>query len=84
MEIANGDHLSYVCTAGSLSQYAGVRLQIYSSLSGQAVKSGEVMICTDSATDGRVDYLRPAVRPSVAGRRLAAMAAACTEPMPLV
>lgn len=55
VEIANQDQLIYVCTAGSLSPYMGVRLQLDSSLSGWAVKSAAVMICADSATDGRVD-----------------------------
>ncbi len=55
VEIATEDHLSYVCAAGTLGSHVGVRLELEGSLSGRAIRSGRVMVCTDTSSDERVD-----------------------------
>ena len=55
VELEHDGHLTYVCTAGSLAPYLGIRLRADGSLSGAAVRSGEVLRCDDSEHDDRVD-----------------------------
>ena len=55
VELAEGSTMTYVCCAGSLSSAAGLRLNLESSLSGQAVLSATTLRCDDATTDDRVD-----------------------------
>ena len=55
VELVDGDHLTYVCGAGSLAEHVGVRLPRDGSLSGLAVRTGEVLWCDDAEVDDRVD-----------------------------
>jgi EAL domain-containing protein (putative c-di-GMP-specific phosphodiesterase class I)/putative methionine-R-sulfoxide reductase with GAF domain len=47
--------LTYVCGAGELAAYVGFRLSMTGSLSGEAMRSGRVLITEDTAVDPRVD-----------------------------
>lgn len=55
VELADGEHLTYVCAAGNLAAHIGTRLELRNSLSGLSVLTGETLSCEDSETDGRVD-----------------------------
>lgn len=55
VEIAEGDEMVYRAATGSAAGALGVRLKIQTSLSGRCVLSGQVLLCTDSETDPRVD-----------------------------
>lgn len=55
VEMVEGQEMIYVATSGSLNNTMGIRLNIHSSLSGLAVRSGEVLYCEDSETDPRVN-----------------------------
>lgn len=55
VELVEGDEMVYTVTAGSLNGTEGVRLASAGSLSGEAVRTGEVLISKDSETDDRVD-----------------------------
>lgn len=55
VEIASEGHLSYVCAAGALASHVGVRLELHGSLSGEAIRSGQVMVCADASSHGSVD-----------------------------
>lgn len=55
VELAGGDTLSYVCAAGTLFGSVGTRLSHAGSLSGLAMRCGQVQVCTNTATDPRVD-----------------------------
>ena len=55
IELPDGDHLIYVCAAGSLVDHLGTRVARDASLSGLAVATGETLYCADSTTDERVD-----------------------------
>jgi EAL domain-containing protein (putative c-di-GMP-specific phosphodiesterase class I)/putative methionine-R-sulfoxide reductase with GAF domain len=47
--------LTYVCGAGMLAPYVGFRLSMEGSLSGEAMRSGQVLITEDTFVDPRVD-----------------------------
>jgi EAL domain-containing protein (putative c-di-GMP-specific phosphodiesterase class I) len=52
--LVNGE-LCYVCAAGSLADFVGLRLDPSASLSGLAVQTGRTQRCDDSEVDPRVD-----------------------------
>jgi len=51
----DGDLLTYVCGAGFLKPHVGLKLNVDGSLSGLAVRTGQVLRCDDTTTDSRVD-----------------------------
>ncbi len=55
IELLVDGQLRYVCAAGSLAEHVGTRLDLSSSLSGLAVRSGTTEWCDDSELDPRVD-----------------------------
>lgn len=55
VELLVDGELRYVCVAGSLADFVGLRLATTSSLSGLAVTTGITQICGDSEQDPRVD-----------------------------
>ena len=55
IELAEGHEMVYRAAAGIASPQLGLRLRIGESLSGQSVMTGEMLSCTDSETDPRVD-----------------------------
>lgn len=55
VELVDGDVLTYVCAAGTLSEHVGIRLARAGSLSGLAVERAETLHCRDARTDDRVD-----------------------------
>jgi EAL domain-containing protein (putative c-di-GMP-specific phosphodiesterase class I) len=57
VEVLIDDQLDYVCTAGTLAPYAGLRLAVTGSLSGMALNTGEILRCDDCESDGRVDRI---------------------------
>lgn len=55
VELVDGDVLTYVCAAGTLSEHVGTRLPRAGSLSGLAVERAETLHCRDAMSDERVD-----------------------------
>jgi diguanylate cyclase (GGDEF)-like protein len=55
VELAEGDEMVYTATAGSLKGTEGLRLKLSGSLSGRAVRTGEVLVSQDTELDDRVD-----------------------------
>lgn len=55
VELPSGDEMVYRAASGAMLPHLGFRLKIASSLSGRCVTTGEVLLCTDSEVDGRVD-----------------------------
>ena len=55
VELVEGDLMTYVCCGGSLSRFVGLRLGMASSLSGEAVRSCQVLRCDNAFSDSRVD-----------------------------
>lgn len=55
VELAEGDEMVYRAAAGMAKPQLGLRLARQSSLSGLCVESGDILICTDSESDLRVD-----------------------------
>lgn len=55
VELAEGEEMVYTATAGTLSGTEGLRLALSKSLSGRAVRTGEVLVSVDTETDDRVD-----------------------------
>lgn len=55
VELADGDQLTYVCGDGTLAAHVGLQLPMSSSLSGLAVRTGQVLHCHDAGTDPRVN-----------------------------
>lgn len=55
VELERRGILTYVCAAGSLAAHTGTRLRAEESLSGMAIRAGEVLRCDDSESDERVD-----------------------------
>ena len=55
IELAEGEEMVYRAASGIAAVRLGMRLNIASSLSGQCVRSGQMMICNDTETDPRVD-----------------------------
>ena len=50
-----GDTLTYVCGSGYLKPFAGLKLDVSSSLAGYAVRTGAILRSDDTRTDPRVD-----------------------------
>ncbi len=57
IELAEDGEMVYRAAAGIASTQLGLRLRIDASLSGLCVMTGEILSCTDSETDPRVDRL---------------------------
>ncbi|CAJ0848476.1 diguanylate cyclase domain-containing protein [Ralstonia flatus] len=55
IELAEGDEMVYRATSGLTETLLGLRLARKGSLSGLCVQTGEILQCTDSETDARVD-----------------------------
>src|SRR5262249_26374622 len=55
VELADRDEMVYAAGAGALAGFVGLRLGLAGSLSGLPVRTGEILVCTDSETDSRVD-----------------------------
>ncbi len=55
LELAEDDQMVYRAVAGMASHQLGLRLDRATSMSGMSVETGEVLTCTDSETDNRVD-----------------------------
>ena len=55
VELLEGDELIYAAAGGSLASHVGLRLRVADSLSGLSIRSSEVLVSTDTATDPRVD-----------------------------
>ncbi len=55
VEILDGEELEYRCASGTLREFVGTRLNADESLSGQAVRSGQTLMCVDCRTDPRVN-----------------------------
>jgi len=57
IETVHGDELVYETVCGMAESKKGVRVAIDTSLSGQALRNGQTLICYDSETDERTDTL---------------------------
>ncbi|MEG3927954.1 MULTISPECIES: diguanylate cyclase domain-containing protein [unclassified Microcoleus] len=55
IEMLEGDELVYRAASGIASAYVGLRIKVATSLSGKCIATGQIMLCDDSQTDGRVD-----------------------------
>ncbi|MCV7217579.1 GGDEF domain-containing protein [Mycobacterium crocinum] len=55
IELAEFGEMVYTTTAGSLSGTEGLRLAMSGSMSGECVRTGKILISTDTETDPRVD-----------------------------
>lgn len=55
IELAENNHMVYRAAAGIAARQLGLRLPMEASLSGQSVRSGQMMICHDTECDARVD-----------------------------
>ncbi len=53
--LADSSGVTYICGAGSQTAYVGTRVELGDSLSGLAVRSGEVQLSNDTSADRRVD-----------------------------
>ncbi len=55
IEMVEGDELVYRAASGIASAYVGLRIKVATSLSGQCITTGSILLCHDSETDARVD-----------------------------
>jgi diguanylate cyclase (GGDEF)-like protein/PAS domain S-box-containing protein len=55
LEVREGDEMVYRAVTGTAAPHLGLRLSIRGSLSGQAVLTGQPLVCHDSERDDRVD-----------------------------
>ena len=55
VELVGDDLLTYVCTAGTLTEHVGVQVPVDGSLSGLAIASRATLRCDDATVDDRVD-----------------------------
>ncbi|WP_380871791.1 hypothetical protein ACFB49_27470 [Sphingomonas sp. DBB INV C78] len=55
IEMRDGAELVYRAASGEMAEWVGFRLPLVGSLSGQAILSGEALVCADTEKDGRVD-----------------------------
>jgi diguanylate cyclase (GGDEF)-like protein len=55
VELPDGDEMVYRAVGGTAAPYLGIRLARDGSLSGECLRLREVLICSDSETDPRVD-----------------------------
>jgi signal transduction histidine kinase len=57
IELVEGDEMVYHATSGTVADYTGLRLKIAASLSGNCVRTGEILRCNDAELDPRVDIV---------------------------
>jgi diguanylate cyclase (GGDEF)-like protein len=57
VELLDGDELVYAAASGTVAPHTGLRLQAAKSLSGLSIRTGELLVSTDTATDPRVDLV---------------------------
>ena len=55
IEIAEGDEMIYRAASGRAEPYVGLRLKMQSGLSGQCMRTGQILRCDDAERDPRVD-----------------------------
>ncbi|XZO02694.1 MAG: diguanylate cyclase domain-containing protein [Microcoleus sp.] len=55
IEMLEGDELVYRVASGIATAYVGLRIELGTSLSGQCMMTGSILLCHDSETDARVD-----------------------------
>ena len=55
VELVDGDELVYVCAAGNLADFSGLRLATGGSLSGLAIQTDATLRCDNAEHDPRVD-----------------------------
>ncbi len=55
IELAEFGEMVYTTTAGSLAGTEGLRLAMSGSMSGECVRTGKILVSTDTETDPRVD-----------------------------
>lgn len=55
IELIEGEEMVYQAVSGIASSFLGLRISASHSLSGLAVRTGEVLVCPDAQTDERVD-----------------------------
>jgi diguanylate cyclase (GGDEF)-like protein len=55
VELVEGEEMAYRAVSGSAAPYYGTRLKMGTSLSGLCVRTGEITISNNTATDPRVD-----------------------------
>lgn len=55
IELVEGDEMVPRAASGAAAAHLGVRFKMATSLSGQSVRTGEVMRCDDTENDARVD-----------------------------
>ena len=55
VELAEGDEMVYTAASGRAAPYVGLRTPLASSLSGECVRSGQILRCDDAERDTRVD-----------------------------
>lgn len=55
IEMLEGDELVYRVASGIATAYVGLRIELGTSLSGQCMTTGSILLCHDSETDARVD-----------------------------
>jgi len=53
VEVPDGDEIVYHAVAGSARPYLGLRLRTAGTLSGEALRTGAVLVCHDSESDPR-------------------------------
>jgi len=53
--LSDGEIITYVCGSGNLKGALGTRTRVDGSISGLAIAAGQVLVCTDTETDPRVD-----------------------------
>ncbi len=53
--LIDGESIRYVCGSGNLSRFAGERLAVRGSLSGQAIRMRRTLTTDDTESDGRVN-----------------------------
>jgi EAL domain-containing protein (putative c-di-GMP-specific phosphodiesterase class I) len=53
--LSDGEVITYVCGSGHLKGVLGTRTRVEGSISGLAITTGEVLVCTDTEADARVD-----------------------------
>jgi len=55
VELLDGDELIYAAASGSVAEHAGLRLRLTNGISGLSIRSGEVLLSPDTASDARVE-----------------------------
>ena len=55
IELAEGDEMVYRAASGRAAPYVGMRMKMTSGLSGECVRTGQILRCDDAERDPRVD-----------------------------